>query len=233
MLLSGIQPFTLLDYPGKSACIIFTAGCNFRCGYCHNSEFVLPEQICAMKGAFIEEEAFFMFLKKRVGLLEGVVISGGEPTLQGDLPKFIARIKELGFKIKLDTNGSRPGDVRKLILSGLLDYIAMDIKTSLARYEELMEPFVKAEAIAETVELLKSSGVPYEFRTTLIEELHDDETLRAMIPLLSGAERYFLQSFRPGQVLDPAFHAYRPPSSPRLEQILALFAPHVGSIAIR
>ncbi len=233
MLLSGVQPFTLLDYPGKSACIIFTAGCNFRCGYCHNPEFVLPERICAMKEAFVDEEAFFVFLKKRVGLLEGVVISGGEPTLQADLPKFIARIKELGFKIKLDTNGSRPEDVRKLISLSLLDYIAMDIKTSLARYDELMEPFVKAEAINETVELLKKSGIPYEFRTTFIEELHDDETLGAMIPLISGAERYFLQSFRPGHVLDPAFQAYRAPTSERLERIRTLFAPHVASIAIR
>ncbi|PIR76985.1 MAG: anaerobic ribonucleoside-triphosphate reductase activating protein, partial [Candidatus Magasanikbacteria bacterium CG10_big_fil_rev_8_21_14_0_10_38_6] len=143
MVISGVQPFTLLDFPEKTACIIFTAGCNFRCGYCHNPEFVLPEKIQQIKTSFIDEETIYSFLQKRKGLLDGVVISGGEPTMMGDLPAFIRNIKELGFLVKLDTNGNRPLVLQHLLDEGLLDYVAMDVKTSLVNYADLVGDCVR------------------------------------------------------------------------------------------
>lgn len=213
MKLSAIQKLTLLDYPGKVACIAFTPGCNLRCGFCHNPEFVLPERLACLAESFIPTEHFLSFLEKRRALLEGVVVSGGEPTVWQDLPEFLRRIKARGFSVKLDTNGNNPSMVAGLIRDRLIDYVAMDVKTTLERYRELTGAGVVPERIAESIALIRDSGLDYEFRTTLIREHHTEETLEKMRALLAGANRVFFQTFRPGQTLSPVYaryHAFAP-----------------------
>lgn len=224
MKLSAIQRFTILDYPDKVACIAFTPGCNMRCGFCHNPEFVLPEKIEELQADFISEETFFNFLDKRQGLLEGVVVSGGEPTIWQDLPEFFRRIKEKGFVTKLDTNGNHPKMLRKLLDEKLVDYVAMDVKTSLAGYSKLVGGGVKPEHIKESIDILKSAGIPYEFRTTLIKEIHTEEVLRDMAELLAGAERYYLQVFRPGHTLNPVFATYHSFSVEEMKKLSERFS---------
>ena len=210
MPIKGLQKTTLIDFPGKVACTIFLGGCNFRCGYCHNPEFVLPDMIQKIKDSFIPEDAFFSFLQSREGLLDGVVISGGEPTIMPDLPKFISKIKEIGFQIKLDTNGTNPVMVTKLIDQNLVDYIAMDYKTSIVDYSRFTSNSAAFnDAIITTRELLKQGLVPYECRSTLAKEIHTEDMLRSMIDELAGAQALFLQSFRPEHTLDPVYSAYQ------------------------
>lgn len=250
MLISGIQQFTLIDYPGKTACIIFTPGCNFRCGYCHNPEFVLPERITQLKKSFIPEKAFWNFLKSRLGsrvlsscrsdgewkivpLLDGVVISGGEPTMQGDLIPFMEKIKAQGFLVKLDTNGNRPEIITKALARGLVDYIAMDVKTSLETYRALVGPMVSPEKIKMSMELIQGSGVAYEFRSTLIKEVHSPAILQSMVELVRGARRVFLQSFRAGTTLAPDFAGYHAFSPEEMMHIAKQFQQSVAEVAIR
>ncbi len=233
MKLSAIQRFTMLDYPDKVACIAFTPGCNMRCGFCHNPEFVLPEKIKELAGNFISDETFFNFLEKRRGLLEGVVVSGGEPTLWADLPEFLSGIKRRGFLTKLDTNGHHPEMIEQLLRDNLVDYVAMDVKTSLTEYPTLVGGNVKPEHIQKSINILKSSGIPYEFRTTLIKEVHGPVVLEEMKSLLSGAERYYLQAFRPGHTLNPLFATYHPFSLGEMQGIVKNFSLIVGNVAIR
>lgn len=243
MLISGVQKFTLLDYPEKTACIVFTAGCTFRCGYCHNPEFVLPEEVIKLKDSFIPEESFFQFLRERgssgagaravVPLLDGVVVSGGEPTVQADLLRFLRRIKDVGCLVKLDTNGNRPDVVRQVVAERLVDYIAMDIKTSLAKYPELTNKFVQPDRIKESIRLIKASGVEYEFRSTLIKEVHTPKVLKDMAALVAGVKRWWLQTFRPGHTLDPTFAKFHPFSLAELSKLAEQFRPLVKAIGVR
>lgn len=233
MKLSAIQRFTMLDYPDRVACIAFTPGCNMRCGFCHNPEFVLPELMREIQKDFIAEETFFNFLDQRRGLLEGVVVSGGEPTIWQDLPDFFRTIKEKGFLAKLDTNGNHPDMIRKLLDEKLVDYIAMDVKTSLVEYPKLVGDGVKPENIQKSIDILKASGIPYEFRTTLIKEAHSEEVLRDMEELLSGAERYYLQVFRPGHTLNPVFASYHPFSADEMQDVVRRFSGLVKEVAVR
>ncbi|OGH69908.1 MAG: anaerobic ribonucleoside-triphosphate reductase activating protein [Candidatus Magasanikbacteria bacterium RIFCSPHIGHO2_01_FULL_47_8] len=233
MLISGIQPFTMLDYPDKTACIIFTPGCNFRCGYCHNPEFVLPEKIIKLKDSFIPEESFFSFLAKRRGLLDGVVISGGEPTLAFDLLGFMGRIKALGFLVKLDTNGNRPDLLEQAVSDGLVDYIAMDVKTSLAAYRALVGPLARPDNIKRSIEITKRSGIDYEFRTTLIKEAHSGIILTDLIELVAGAKRWYLQTFRPEHTLRPEFVSYHPFLPEDIEIIIEQACGKVGEVTTR
>ncbi len=199
--IGGFQKFTLIDFPGRPACIVFTQGCNFRCGYCYNLELVLPEKF----GPTIPTEKLLSFLEERRGLLEGVVITGGEPTIQKGLEGFIERVKQMGYAIKLDTNGSQPYLLKRLLEKGLLDYIAMDVKAPLERYEEVCGVKVDVSKIVESIELIKSSGVDYEFRTTLVKEQLSKEDILKIAELLKGSKRYYLQRFIPGKTLDPSF----------------------------
>lgn len=233
MKLSAIQRFTMLDYSDKVACIAFTPGCNMRCGFCHNPEFVLPEQIKELSSGFINEKTFFNFLNKRRELLEGVVVSGGEPTIWPDLPDFIRKIKERGFLVKLDTNGNHPDVLERLIVEKLVDYVAMDVKTSLSEYSKLVGGSVKPEHIQKSIDILKSSDIPYEFRTTLIKEVHTEIVLRDMAELLTGAESYSLQTFRPGHTLNPVFATYHPFSRKEMENWTRVITPRVGRVTIR
>ena len=190
MKISGLQKLTLLDYPGKMACTVFTYGCNFRCGFCHNALLVTEEN-----SDNISEDEFFAFLRKRQGILDGVCISGGEPTLQKDLAEFIGKIKALGYSVKLDTNGSSPAVIKHLIEEGLVDYIAMDIKNSLAKYSLTCGCEVDTDLIKESVRIIKESGIDHEFRTTTVREYHSAEDFEAVADWLEGQSRYFLQRF--------------------------------------
>lgn len=233
MLISGIQPFTMLDYPEKTACIVFTPGCNFRCGYCHNSEFVLPEKIIQLKDSWIPEETFFNFLETRRGLLDGVVISGGEPTLMGDLVLFAKKIRSRGFLVKVDTNGSAPWVVEKLLQENVVDYVAMDIKTSLEQYPTVSGSCVLPSAIKKSVEMIMKSGIAYEFRSTLITQLHDEKTIDAMAQLIAGARVWYLQSFRNGKTLLPEFETYQSVSREEMEKIVGKHIQTIQKIIIR
>ncbi len=192
MNISGIQKLTLLDFPGKLACTVFTSGCNFRCPFCHNASLVLPGM-----SDHIDEQEVFSFLKKREGILEGVCITGGEPCLQPDLETFIRKVRDIGFAVKLDTNGSFPEKLSSLLEKGLLDYVAMDIKTSKERYSEVcgVQNEKLFENVQKSVEILKSSSVPHEFRTTTARELQTKEDFEKIGRWLSGEKRYFIQQY--------------------------------------
>lgn len=229
MNIRGLQKLTLLDFPGHIACTIFTGGCNFRCPFCHNGGLVLAPDLAP---EFPEEE-ILAFLKSRVGRLEGVAITGGEPTIQSDLPEFIRKVKELGFAVKLDSNGQNPAMLKQLIEEGLVDYIAMDIKNSRERYGETIGiPGFFTANIEASVELIKGSGLPYEFRTTLSKELHDDNAIREIGEWLKGSSAYFLQSYRDSEeILTPGvFHA---PDKETLARYLEILKPYVENTVIR
>lgn len=233
MIISGIEKFTLLDFPGKVACIIFTGGCNFRCGFCHNPEFVLPEEIAKISHSFIPEKAVLNFLARRKGMLQGVVITGGEPTLMPDLEAFISKVREMGFAVKLDSNGNRPAIIRSLVESGLVEYVAMDFKTSLPDYRKLVGDWADEIALRESIDFIKGNGVEYEFRTTLVREVHTREILAAMRETLSGAKRLFLQPFRNEITLNPVFREYHSFLRDELEEIADFFRQNVEMVAIR
>ena len=190
MDISGLQKTTLLDFPGNVACTVFLAGCNLRCPFCHNASLVLEHPQPQMS-----EEEFFSFLKKRRGILDGVCVTGGEPTLRHDLPEFITKIRELGFKIKLDTNGSNPDMLRHLLDSKLVDYVAMDIKNSPNRYAETCGGIDVLEKVRESAALLMAGTTDYEFRTTCVHPLHDEDAIEEIGRWLTGAKAYYLQNF--------------------------------------
>ena len=231
--LSGVQPFTQLDFPGRLASIAFLPGCNFRCGYCHNPEFVLTDRLVQTSQSWIPEDVFLNFMDQRIGALDGVVISGGEPTLHRGLPDFIRRIRERGFQVKLDTNGSLPEVLRPLLSERLLDYVAMDVKTSLERYPELVGSCVRPEAIRESITLIKEHAPEYKFRTTILPKLHGSREVAGLLNLVRGSKRYALQAYRPAITLDPLFGAYDPPSESFLTAIANQFRPHVDELIIR
>ena len=189
MKISGLQKLTLLDYPGKMACTVFTYGCNFRCPFCHNALLVTEEN-----SDNISQDEFFAFLKKRQGILDGVCISGGEPTLQKDLVQFISEIKSLGYSVKLDTNGSSPIVLKQLIEKKLIDYVAMDIKNSPAKYDKICGVKVDIDAVKQSVSIIKESGIDHEFRTTAVREYHTNEDFSDIADWINGS-RYFLQHF--------------------------------------
>ncbi|MDQ1344368.1 MAG: pyruvate formate lyase activating enzyme [Patescibacteria group bacterium] len=177
-----------------------------RCRFCHNPEFVLPERVAEWKDDAIPVGVFLRFLDSRKGFLDGVVVCGGEPTLHGDLPELLKEIKARGFLVKLDTNGSRPEMVRAVIESGLVDYFAMDVKHSSAKYERLCGPGASFEKTIESARIVIESGVDHEFRTTVAKGEHEFSDIEEIARALMGARRYFLQNYRPGGVLDRAFH---------------------------
>ena len=196
MKIGGLMRLTLLDYPGKVACTVFLEGCNFRCPFCHNSmmvDHVSPDEM--------SEEEFFGFLKKRQGVLDGVCVSGGEPLMTDGIFEFLEKIRDLGFNVKLDTNGSFPQRLKRVISSGLCDYVAMDIKNSPNKYSETSgNGRVTFEDVKESIEFLKSCGISHEFRTTVVKDFHTKEDV-AEIAALIGDESYFIQPFRNGRTV--------------------------------
>lgn len=230
MRIHGLNKTTLLDYPGHVAATVFLGACNFRCPFCHNGGLVLkPED-----EPEIPEEEVLSFLEKRKGILTGVCISGGEPTLEPQLGSFISRVKKLGYLVKLDTNGYRPEVIRELAEEGLLDYIAMDLKNSLEKYAltaGLKDGSLDTDKIEQSIDCIMSCGIPYEFRTTVVKELHTASDLAAAGRRISGAKAYFLQEYEETeQVIRPGFHAC---GRKEMEKLAEAVRPFVPSVALR
>lgn len=224
----GFNKLTLLDYPGRLACTIFLGHCNFRCPFCHNAGLVLDPE----NEPVIPIEEILGTLKKREGILDGVCITGGEPTVHKKLPEFIQQIKKMDYSVKLDTNGTNPQMVREMVKAGLLDYVAMDIKNSPDKYGETAGiARVDLEAVNETVEFLKSGKVDYEFRTTVTRELHKKEDFLKIRKWLSGSRRYFLQAYKESeQVIRPVYSSY---SREQLENFRQLLLEEISQVEIR
>ena len=233
MKIVGLQKLTLLDFPGKVACTVFLGGCNFRCPFCHNSDL-----LDGKAEALMDDAAFLDFLKKRTGLLDAVCVSGGEPTLQPELPHFLKRIKDLGFLVKLDTNGYRPEVLRSLAESGLVDYVAMDVKNGPAHYAATAGYCgIDLDRIARSLRFLMEGNLPYEFRTTVVTELHSEASILEMGQWLARLaapkkpEQLFLQCFTDrDSVLQEGLHA---PQRETLEKYVEILTPYVGKIALR
>lgn len=197
MTIGGLQKVTLVDYPGRLACTVFLSGCNFRCPFCYSKELVLDQEI--RNHPQISEDYFFDFLEEKKGLLEGCVICGGEPTIHGEtLVDFLKKIKKQGFLIKLDTNGSNPEVIKRLIDEELINYIAMDIKAPLIKekYQEACGAVIDISKIQESISIIKDSGIEYEFRTTVVPGIHTEEDVIKMANDISPASKYFIQRFR-------------------------------------
>lgn len=231
MKICGFMKTTLLDYPGHVACTVFTGGCNFRCPYCHNSELLdmdLPSE-------FTEEE-IFMFLQRRKGVLEGVVISGGEPTLQPDLPRFIRDIKEqTGLEIKLDTNGTAPDMLRELLGEGLLDFVSMDIKSGPGGYTKAAGITNSGilRRIEESRDLLINGDIPYEFRTTVVDGIHTAEDFREIGPFIKGCRSYFLQAYKESSTVLDLSAGFGTPKKEELLSYAELVSSYVEKVDIR
>lgn len=206
MIISGMQKLTLLDYPGKTACLLFTQGCNFRCPFCHNKDLLDLNA----NGEVISEEEIFAYLDKRKNILEGVCITGGEPLLQNGIESFIKKIKDMGFLVKLDTNGSCPGKLKWLLDNRLLDYIAMDIKTDFLNYDKASGlNCYNVENIKNSIAIIEKSNVEHEFRTTVVKEIHDFEQLENVCKYLGPNEKYYIQNYRDSKtVLKPGLSGF-------------------------
>ncbi|MDD2913075.1 MAG: anaerobic ribonucleoside-triphosphate reductase activating protein [Candidatus Pacebacteria bacterium] len=209
MKIGGLQKLTLIDYPGKPAATIFLAGCNFRCPFCYSKELVLPKEI--ENHPQILEKEVFDFLKERKGFIDGVIICGGEPSIHKELPQFIKKIKDLGFLVKLDTNGSNPKMLRKLIEEKMVDYVAMDIKGAQKKYEKATGVNINIEDIKESVKILKEGKTDYEFRTTVVPKIHAKEDFLEIGKWIGGNDvKYYLQNFRAEKTINPQFEKTKP-----------------------
>ena len=228
MKLAGLQKLTLLDYPEKTACTVFTPGCNFRCPFCQNGSLVLSPS----EEPLLPPEDFFGFLQKRTGLLDGVCISGGEPLLQPDLEDFCTRIHAMGFSVKLDTNGSNPERLSHLLKRGMIDFVAMDIKNSPEHYGETIGiPNFNMDPIYKSVQLLMEGCIPFEFRTTAVSQYHNEECFREIGQWLKQAPRYYIQCFRESpDVIQKGLSA---PSSHAMEAFLKAVRPFIPSAQLR
>ena len=225
MVLSGLQKLTLLDFPGRIAATVFTRGCNMRCPFCHNASLVTGVS------DIIPEEEFFSFLQSRLGRLGGVCVSGGEPTLNADLPDFIKRIKDMGFEVKLDTNGTSPDMLECLIDDGLVDYVAMDIKSSEKRYSDVAGRPIDFEKVKRSIEILLSDKIDYEFRTTVAKPLFSQGDFTEIGRMIKGAKRYYLQGFLDsGDIVGQGISAY---SEGEMKAFLAEILPFVSNSQIR
>ncbi len=233
MEIGGLQKTTFIDYPGKIACTVFLVGCNFRCPWCYSSEIVLPDKITRQPK--IIERDFFSFLDERKGILEGVVICGGEPTINPELPDFIKEIKKRGLQVKLDTNGSNPEMIKSLIKDNLIDYIAMDIKAPLNEksYNSTAGTRVDVDKVKESVKIIKNSKIDYEFRTTVVPSIHDADKIREIAQDISGAKKYFIQNFRAEKNIDESFTKLEPYSQESLEKIKDSIAHHFDVCQLR
>ena len=232
MIFGGLQKQSLIDYPGKLGCILFTSGCNFTCPYCHNPDLVGKP---GTHGTALALEDVYGFLQKRRQFLEGIVISGGEPTLHPDLAIVCQNIQRMGYLVKLDTNGSHPKVLNQLIQNGLIDFIAMDIKTDPADYPRQISPQDCTESIRQSIALIMDCGLPYEFRTTCVPPFVDESILEKILRSIAGARCYALQLFKPKNILSPDFFRglASPYSREDLNRFQTMAAPWVQSCIIR
>ncbi len=226
-IIGGFQKTSLLDFPQKISCIVFTQMCNFHCGYCHNPE--LNEK----KDAVIDLETFFSFLESRKGKLDGVVITGGEPTLQKGLYQFIFDIKNMGFCVKLDTNGSNPKVLKNLIEDNLIDYVAMDIKAPMDKYHDVIKNKIPLDNIYQSIQILLGNKVDYEFRTTVVKEQLDFGDFEKIGDLIKGAKKYYLQKFVPSKTIDEAFLNYSTYSNEYFDKIKKMLKDKVEYVDVR
>ena len=227
MNIQGYQKLTLLDFPGKVACTVFTGGCNFRCPFCHNASLVTDTL-----GSPVPEAEILAFLKKRQGILDGVCITGGEPLMNRDIPEFIREIRELGFAVKLDTNGSFPELLESLISEGLVDYVAMDIKNSKSKYGVTVgKTNFDVSPICKSVDLLKEGRVDYEFRTTVTGTFHTTDDMNEIGQWLSGCKRYYLQNFvNTGNLIDSSITGC---DKSTMESMLSAVLAHIPEARLR
>ncbi|PID30052.1 anaerobic ribonucleoside-triphosphate reductase activating protein [Candidatus Saccharibacteria bacterium] len=228
MPIGGLQKVSLVDYPGHTAASIFTLGCNMRCGYCHNPELVLPEQ-------FLESIPVAMildWLEKRRGKLDGVVVSGGEPTIHQDLPRLIKAIKTMGYLVKLDTNGTHPDMLADLIADSQIDFVAMDIKGPLARYSEIAARPIDTDAVVRSIRLVIDSGIDHELRTTIVRSQLQPEEFHEIGQLAAGAKRFALQKFRPGKTLSPQFAYESAYDDEQMQGIKSIMEKYVATCVI-
>lgn len=227
MLIAGFEKNTLVDYPGKIASIIFTYGCNLQCGYCHNPELVtLP----CKKETIINEEEVISYLRKRSGLIEGLVITGGEPTLQPDLIEFIKKVKEIGVLVKLDTNGLLTKKIQGILEENIVDYWAMDVKYPSQYYQEYG---IDIDAVKNSIELIKKSAKDYEFRTTFVKGVHKLKDVNKIGELIKGSKRYYIQNFRKGKTIDPELDSTNSFTDSELKEIKKTLIKYVKNIHIR
>ena len=215
MIIGGLQKFSLIDYPGKTCATIFTQGCNFHCRYCHNPELVLPDQF----GPTIALTTVYQFLKKRKNKLEAICITGGEPTLHQDLIPVMQKIKNMGFLVKLDTNGTKPAILAKAIKLNCVNYLAMDIKAPLEKYSQIVDQPVAVADIKKSIRLIIDSGIEHEFRTTIVKSLISSQDLIKIGQTIQGAQKYYLQKFIPSKLVDPALMKNKSYSQQELEKI--------------
>lgn len=228
--ISGLERTSLLDYPGKISAVIFTHGCNLRCPYCHNPELVV-EKFSRKTG--ITQKDLFDFLRKRKDKLDGVVITGGEPLIHSDLEKLIEKIKSMGYLVKLDSNGTQPSKLKKLLDQNLLDYIAMDVKYPKSDYFKSSTKQNFSERIQKSINLIMNSGIDYEFRTTYVKGLHDYDSVEKIGKMIKGAKRYYIQNFRPGTTLDPTLSSQNSFSKQELQKIKRIMKKYVKKVYIR
>lgn len=229
MLIGGLQKFSLLDYPGKVSCILFTFGCNFDCGYCHNPELIKNN----LNLPLLKVEDFFNFLKSRKNKLDAVVITGGEPTIHKDLPEFINKIKKLGYLVKLDTNGTNPKMLESLIGDNLVNYIAMDIKAPLERYADITNTKFDTDKINKSIKAIMKSKVDYEFRTTVVEDQLTKRDFEKIANLIKGAKMYYLQKFIPSKTNRPEFMKRKSYDEETLNELAEIISKKVKQVKIR
>lgn len=232
MIIAGLQKLTLVDYPEKLACTIFLAGCNFRCPWCYNPELVLPKKI--EKNTKMSKKDFFDFLKFRKNLLDGVVVCGGEPTLNSDLPDLCKRIKGMGYLIKIDTNGSNPEMLKTLISNKLVDYVSMDIKAPPKKYKEAAGVKIDIKQIQKSINILKQGNIDYEFRTTMIPKLLGKEDIIEIVRWIGPAKKYCLQNFQKERdTVNPKFKGTNPCLPEYLSDIQKIISPFFKICEIR
>ncbi len=229
MEIGGFQQTTLLDYPGHVAATVFTIGCNYRCPFCQNAKMVLGKE------ERILEAEVLSYLSKRRNVLEGVCITGGEPTLQKDLATFCFQIKSMGYLVKLDTNGSNPEKVKELYEAGLIDYVAMDVKAGKMQYAKAcgFEENCELLTVHKSIDMLMECGVDYEFRTTLVKGLHTEEDIEDLGQMLSGAKRYFLQNYKDSESVLWKQKEFTSFSKGEMEHFVDLLKPSIQTVALR
>ena len=227
MRIGGYDKLSTVDYPGEMACAIFLVGCNFNCGYCHNPSLISGD------GAYVPKEEVMEYLEFRKDMLDAVCISGGEPTCNKDLKEFIKEIKALGYKVKLDTNGTHPEVIKDLIDENLLDYVAMDIKASPKKYNEVTRAKVNLELIKQTIKILKNSGIKHEFRTTYLPVLDEDDISEITDTFVGKNSKYFIQQFRNVITNDPSYHNLIPHKKSEVLSAVATAQEHIGLCGVR
>ena len=239
MIIGGLEKMTLIDYPGQLAAIVFTKGCNFRCHFCYNPLLVWPDRETDEKKYEktyppISEDEFFLFLESRKGKLDGIVITGGEPTLHNDLPEFIQKIRAMGYNIKLDTNGTNSVALKNLLDQKLIDYIAMDLKAPYDKYEKVVGIKVNCQELEKSVKIIIESGLPHEFRTTVVPGLHELSDFSKMGEIIAGADAWYLQKFKSDtELVDRELESHAPFTDKEMQEMASVGKKYVKFCEVR